>query len=249
MPRYSGAVDFGAMKAMFLTATGGACDIVAHISPSMSLINHCFNHAWAQALNLRNKVGATHFAMIHSDICPDARWLDTLLGELVERDADIVSAVVPIKSKQGLTSTGVQVAEDLWGPPMPRRLTLKEVYDLPETFGEADLEGPILLNTGLWMCDLRKDWCDRIWFESLERISTNTEGDFVAQCISEDWLFSARLKASYDAKLFATRKVSLRHSGEAQYSNDHAWGTWETDEIYKTSLAQIEEMRGVECGA
>lgn len=249
MPRYSGAASFSAVKSLFLDATAGVCSIVAHLSPETSLLNHCFNIAWTQALNLRNKVGATHFAMIHADVCPDGAWLDTLYGELLRLDADVVSTVIPIKTQRGLTSTAIQIADDLWGPPMPRRLTMTEVFDLPETFGPDDLEGkPILLNTGLWICDLRKPWCEKIWFESLERIATTPEGDFVAQSLPEDWLFSARLKANFDAKLFATRKVPVRHSGEAQYANDHPWGTWKTDEIYTDAVQRLESMRGEACG-
>lgn len=241
MPRYSSAACFEAVQAMLCWPTKGACSVIAQLSPGTSLLNHCFNQLWAKALNLRAS-GATHFAMIHADIAPEAGWLDTLLGELLRLDADVVSAVVPIKSNYGLTSTALQVAEDLWGPPMPRRLTMTEVYGLPETFGSADVNHPLLLNTGLWVCDLTKPWCERIWFESLERIGRAPNGEFVAQCISEDWLFSARLHHE-GAKLFATRKVKLTHRGERAYPNDSAWGEWETDQVYEEAVKEMAEQQ------
>jgi hypothetical protein len=200
-----------------------------------------------QALNRRREVGITHFAMLHSDVAPDPGWLDVLIGELLRIDADVVSAVVPIKNNRGLTSTAVQVSEDLWGPPMPRRLTLREVFDLPQTFSSEDVGGQILLNTGCWVCDITRPWCEDIWFESLERIVKKPDGEFIEQCISEDWLFSARLHHK-GAKLFATRKVQLKHIGECEYSNGHVWGAWQTDEIYQTTMRELNDASEVSDG-
>lgn len=241
MPRYSYTAHFDAVRAALCWPSAGACQVVGVASPGTSLINHCFNKCWKQALNMRRAGAVTHFAMLHSDIAPEAGWLDVLAEELQRLDADVVSAVVPIKNNRGLTSTAVQVSEDLWGPPMPRRLTMREAYDLPQTFGSEDVGGPILLNTGCWIADLtRPCFRDLIWFESLERLVEQPNGEVVEQCISEDWLFSARLHHR-GAKLYATRKVSLKHIGECEYSNSHAWGTWQTDEIYQ---AAIREMNG-----
>jgi len=237
MPRYGYTAHFDSVRAALCWATSGACEVIGIFSPGTSLLNHCFNKCWVQALNMR-KAGATHFAMLHSDIAPDAGWLDVLVGELLRLDADVVSCVVPIKNNRGLTSTAVQVSEDLWGPPMPRRLTMREAFELPQTFGSEDVGGPILLNTGCWVCDLTKPWCENVWFESLERILKKPDGDFIEQCISEDWLFSARLHYK-NAKLYATRKVQLKHIGETEFSNGHPWGAWQTDEVYQTALSEL----------
>ena len=112
---------------------------------------------------------------------------------------------------------------------MPKRLTMKEVFDLPETFGAEDVGCPILLNTGLFVYDITKPWAESIWFESLERIGKAPDGQMIAQCLSEDWLFSARLQQVYGAKLYATRKVKLYHDRE-EFTNAHPWGEWQTDE-------------------
>ncbi len=203
-------------------ATQGRCNIIPAFS-STSLLPFTFNNLWTGFLNRRKSDGITHFAMLHDDVCPVSGWLDTLLDVLEEHDADAVSAVVPIKDGRGLTSTAVEGVDE-WNP---RRLTLKEVYDLPETFAEQDVGGPLLLNTGCWVCRLDRTWCEKVAFRQQDRIVKLPDGTFAPQTKSEDWDFSRQLRL-LGCKLLATRKVQLEHE-RPEYTNTKPWGTWDTD--------------------
>src|SRR5262249_10837563 len=155
---------------------------------------------------------------------PAHGWLDTLLTELFRLDADIVSAVIPIKGPQGTTSTAVET-DDPW---QPRRLTLKENHDLPTTCRDAGAGGEMLPNSGLWVCDLRKPWVSHpapLFFQTRTRLVVDEMGAWQAQVRSEDWEFSRAARAR-GAKLYATRAVKLTHAGEKEYPNDQPWGSW-----------------------
>jgi hypothetical protein len=185
-----------------------------------SLLPLSFNLLWTQALAARQLDGTTHFAMLHDDVLPAAGWLDVLLHELEWLEADIVSAVVPIKDHQGLTSTALETG-DVWNP---RRLTMKEIFDRQETFTHDG----ILLNTGCWVCDLRKPWCDKVWFKQQDRVVKKDDGTYSAETISEDWDFSRQVRALGGIRLYATRKVQLDHD-RSEFTNRYVWGTCETD--------------------
>ena len=233
-----GKVGVGTAQAYELLPTKGAVDVVRARCNS-SLLTKTFNALWCAALNAR-AAGVTHFAMIHADIHPSAHgWLDVMVGELVKHDADMIAAVSPLKNDFGLTSTAVAV--DSCDPWLCRRLTMREVYELPETFGAADVGGPLLLNTGLFVCDLSRPWWDelepdgrtlKLCFDFKNRIIRDPEtGEFHAEAVSEDWLFSQELNRR-GAKLMATRKVVLGHEGSKEYTTDRAWGTQLTDELF-----------------
>lgn len=249
LPSYDGRVCVGTANAFALLPTLGACEVV-RAQVNSSLLTKAFNNLWCAALNARAQ-GVTHFAMIHADIVPaEPGWLDTLLAELTRLGADVVSAVSPIKSDLGLTSTAV--ALDLGDPWLCRRLTMREVYDLPETFGAADVGGPLLLNTALWVCDLRRPFWDevendattgKLCFDFRNRIVRDPEtGAWHAETVSEDWLFSQELNRR-GAKLYATRKVVLGHEGSAEYSTGRAWGRQATDEVFH----KLNEQRKRQC--
>lgn len=238
MPSYDGRSEIASVEACYLHATLGACD-VAPTRTSGSFLTKTFNSLWCAALNMRAR-GVTHFAMCHDDIIPGVPgWLDVLLGELDAHGADVVSAVSPLKNEQGLTSTAVAV--DLGDPWLCRRLTMAEVYGLPETFSAADAGGPLLLNTGLWACRLDRPWFDeladdllttRLCFDVKNRIVRDPgTGEYHAEAVSEDWLFSQELNRR-GARLVATRKVPVRHVGGREYATDRVWGTQKTDELF-----------------
>lgn len=195
-----------------------------------SLLTFNFNQLWATALNARATDGATHFAMLHDDVVPEPGWLDTLLGELVRLDADVVSCVIPFKDDSGLTSTGVETG-DRWNP---RRLTMREVYQLPETFDDENAGGRLLLNTGCWVARLDRKWCERVCFEQMDSIIRTADGTFAARTASEDWNFTRAIRVSalfHDEpipRLFATRKVRLFHD-QQRYHNAGPWGRLATD--------------------
>lgn len=235
MPRRGSKVSFGAARAFFWAVTSSkACPLNYVDAAPSTLLNHGFDRMWSEALNARDERGVTHFAMLHDDVCPEGVWVEDLVDELERLDADIVSAVVPIKDKRGLTSTAVSYG-DIWHR---RRITMHEAMRLPETFGSEDVGGQILLNTGCWVCDLRKPWCDEINFGSLERI-VKKDGRRVAEVVPEDWLFSHRLHEMLGgAALYATRKVQLTHDGEStHWPNYQAWGQ-EVDEDYFRIVGQ-----------
>jgi hypothetical protein len=240
MARRGPQVNDGAAEAFYRTPCRRV-HVAALIKPMSSLLTFAFNQAWAGTLNLRDTgMGLKYFAMIHDDIEPEPFWLDTLIDELEANDADVMSAVVPIKSQHGLTSTAIDTG-DIW---MPRRLTMTEAMDLPETFGSADVEGlPLLLNTGLWVADITKPWANDVCFDFLNRIRVTSTGERVAECVPEDWLNSRRMN-EMGCKLMATRKVSLVHNGSSDYPNTSAWGSWKTDEVYaqRTALQQQREQ-------
>lgn len=180
--------------------------------------------------------GVTHFAMLHDDIQPADGWIDTLLEEMNRVDADIISVVVPLKENSGLTSTAIDT--DPW---RPRRLTMREVAKLPETFNGWDARNLglgsdhlselwpcLLVNTGCWICKFTDEWAERAFFHVRDKI-IRVNGHFEPRVAPEDWEFS-RWAHNEGLKVYATTKVHLTHSGTAQFQN---WGSWgqETDEV------------------
>jgi hypothetical protein len=210
---------------------------------SVSALAFCFNNLWAHALVGASKGEITHFAMLHSDVEPQAGWLDVLMQELDETKLGLISCVIPIKSMDGLTSTAVGPINDIWNQ---QRLTMKEVAALPETFTDKDLvqwklknkrEGQVLLlNTGCWVCDLRirqfhhvdEKGQLRFTFTQKDRIFVRENGQLIPQFAPEDWIFSRDCHKA-GVKIGATRKVKLTHSGPHSYSNQGAWGNLEED--------------------
>lgn len=187
----------------------------------MSLLTFNFNTLWAGLLNRRDEVGLTHFAMTHDDIIPEAGWLVKLIDELERNDADIVSAIVPIKDERGAVSTAIDDTGDIW---TPRRLTLHEVHRMPETFTHP----AILLNTGLWVCRMDRPWVDKVCFRQADKIEVNAGGLREVHTIPEDWDFSRQVRDAGGTRLFATRRVKLYHE-RREWTNARPWGTWHTD--------------------
>jgi len=192
-----------------------------------SLLAHNFNRLWAECLNQRTEKGFTHFAMHHADISAQVNWLDILLSEMDAFKADVLSVVIPIKDGRGLTSTGLQDPRTR----NIRRLTLKEVFELPVTFSAADTDQPehiLMVNTGLWVCKLG-EWCEEFpGFECRDRVLKLPDGRYVASALSEDWNASNWWQR-HGLKVMATRTVTISHFGRAAYSNDTAWGTLASD--------------------
>lgn len=200
-----------------------------------SLAIRCFNLLWAQALDARAEYGITHFCMQHDDVCPEPGFLDVLLDQLEATGADMLSAVIPIKNPTGCTSTAVSMGD----PWTLRRLTMHEVFQLPEVFGLDDIpwrrpDSQLLLNSGLWVCRFTDDWVERVCFRDQARIIRKPDGKFQAQDISEDWDWSYQLQA-LGLKLRATR-LPLYHE-RPEFTTRQPWGAWQTDEAYTLSRA------------
>ncbi len=199
-----------------------------------SILCHNFNILWCDVLNSRERDGTTHLAMVHSDLNTEEYWLDTEIDEMEDHGADVISAVIPIKGPEGLTSTGVGT----FGSRYVRRLTLTEIHKLPVTFGindttkHPDYQKFLAVNTGLWVCDLRKDWVDDFpGFETKTGI-VRSGGKCAPWVQSEDWLFSEWL-AGNGCKVRATRKVKVSHLGGKAYDNFYPWGTWTSDKNFE----------------
>lgn len=193
-----------------------------------------FNALWAAGLNLAEADEITHFAMLHSDVVPDAGWIDVLMGEMESLGADLISTAIPLKDNRGLTSCGLGDPANRWSA--WRRFTVRELAAMPPTFslGDTGYTDKILLhNTGCWVCDLRNpmffetdaDGSLKCWFDFPTKVSRLPNGKWAHARESEDWFFSRKLHER-SAKTFITRKVRLRHRGDHDFPNHGAWGTY-----------------------
>lgn len=221
---------YGAVVAESLMAAWQASQRhVVHLVPhSMSLLTFNFNRLWAEALNKRQELGLTHFAMLHSDVVPCHGWLDLLIAEQQRVGVDVLSVVIPIKDERGLTSTGLFFPETK----QVERLTMTEVHALPPTFGHKGVikhGGLLLVNTGCWVCDFTQPWVEDVHFWVTDTIVRAPDGTFQAQNMPEDWNFSLWCHG-HQVSLAATRAVAVEHHGLAEYSNQTVWGTWQTDQ-------------------
>ena len=209
-------------------------------SEDFSLIPLNCNRHWCRALNSREANQLQWFAMLHNDIGPEPWWLDKLIAEAEKHGADLLSAVVPIKSQAGMTSTAILKP----GGPVGRfyRLSTSQVLhaEFPQTFDiHAAVEAlerlpaelrevglpreALLVNTGCMVMRLDRPWADeRLWFDDLNAIE-RVGGELRAVCKSEDWHFSHRV-AQEGGKVMATRLIKLTHRGFAHFPSDHAWG-------------------------
>lgn len=217
---------------------------------SGSLLAMTFNGSWCHALNHYRQEGVKWFAMLHADIIPDKYWLDVLIAEAEKFDADLVSAVVPIKDGRGMTSTGLAHESDPWK--IFSRLTMQQLWygSLPETFDKADVvtlfqetlpaipvlcavptAAPLLINTGCFVCridriaELDNPPCFTIRDRMIE-----VNGQWQPQVQPEDWGFSRDLDAA-GLRVMATRKLTeLAHWGGAAYRSGAPWGqAYDTD--------------------
>lgn len=184
----------------------------------MSILTKCFNNLWIVMLN--NRKDYTHFAMLHADIRPEALWLDKMMGIMADHKADVLSAVVPIKSEHGLTSTAIDT--DPWNP---RRYTMKEMHEMEE--GTFTRDG-LLVNTGLMLVDISGDWVEKMHFRFNDAIEKNERGLWEAKTAPEDWNFS-RDARDLGRSIFVTKSIRLDHLGAQPFPNQGVWGTKASD--------------------
>lgn len=204
-----------------------------------SLLAMTFNGAFCYALNRYKEDGAKWFAMLHADILPEANWLDTLIEEAERLDADMLSAIVPIKSGKGLTSTAMAHATDPWQ--LFTRLTLKQIWHekMPETFNRYTLktamqeilpepfasqvpDSALLVNTGCFVCRIDRLADFPPCFTIHDRI-IQKDGKWVPEVQPEDWWFSRCLDVR-GMSVYATRKLDLVHWGGAAYKSNAQFG-------------------------
>ncbi len=236
MPGY--AKQTGAAGEGFWCACKDDTHLTRDNSKNGSLLAANFNALWCEALNIVHAGGRIdYFAMLHNDIGPGKYWLDKLIDELESKQLDLLSVAVPIKDHRGLTSCAI----DREGNPfrVASRLTMHDLFELPETFTSDDLGGRLLLvNTGCWVCKFDMAWAPKCHFEINDRISfEGTLNKYVAENESEDWFFSRRLHElgsdpSYGVRplrVGATRKIQVAHRGDMDYLNDQPWGRNKVD--------------------
>jgi hypothetical protein len=178
-----------------------------------------FNSLWCQLLNAREAQGFTHWVMHHTDIETEPLWADGLAELQEKHQADILSCVVRYKDDRNLTTTAT--LEEATG--RIRRLTVTEADKLPEVFDLADVHqigipGDVLLvNTGLWIADAKKDWLTKVWFRQHDRIVQGTDGQWKPTSFTEDWDFSLQAHR-LGLKVLGTNALRPRHHGSAVYA-------------------------------
>jgi hypothetical protein len=211
VPTYDGRVSMHAMTGVVYASRRPAA-VACHTS---SLLAHGFNMLWCAGL----ASGANIWAMLHADIGPDRYWVDTLLDELDKHQADIMSAVVPIKNDDHQYS--VAIARDQCAATY--RLTHEHLEQLPRTFGAEDVRrvsgqgGVLCANTGCWVCRLDRPWARQVYFEIASRIDWSDPGKPRPLVISEDWGFSMQVQR-LGGKVMCTRAVGVRHWGERSWA-------------------------------
>lgn len=196
-----------------------------HAHTKCSILPETFNILWCHALNFREPWDLTHVAMIHDDVAAPPGWLDTMLAEMDKHNADMISAVIPLRGQnpRGETSTALETED--YNPWKPDNLTLRQVFGAfsNETFTHHR----ILLNTGLMVVRLNgKAWSPAgppPHFEFTNKIEYDaSQNKWVPRCVPEDWNFSRMLRA-HGGRLYATRKVKLWH-GRPECHNHSPWG-------------------------
>jgi len=236
-PLYDGRLDAGAARSLWSTASQVHRINVLPLGNSLLAAN-C-NSLWCHALNQRVASNLKWFAMLHSDIEPDYWWLDKLIAEAEKHDADLMSAIVPIKDDRGLTSTAIAQPDSQFRQFC--RLTMRQVRHetFPDTFGIREaaealekLPDPLrianvprealLVNTGCVVCRIDRPWCEKVWFAMHDGIEC-VGGQWAPVQQSEDWVF-ARNVAEQGGKVMATKLVALAHKGSAPYYSTHVWG-------------------------
>lgn len=211
----------------------------------VSVLTQCFNTLWCDAINDQMESGKyTHFLMLHNDVVPERYFADVLVEEMEKHDLDMLSAVVPLKAGSGVTSTGVSTPDYEFSV---RRLTMKEVFDLPVTFTRNDLpkwsEGQeLLLNTGCWIMRFDRPWWRGLKFRQQDDICiSGITGKYIPASISEDWDWSRQL-ISRGCRIGATRAVKLYHDRPI-FHNQGVWGDWQEDMQYLEDTRAAREFQ------
>ena len=225
-----GSVHIGTMIGAMQAS---ACHDVEYIPGGMSSDpTGNFNEILCFALN----EGVDRLAFCHADIAPEGQWIDVLMDEMDATGCEFLSVVAPIKDKRGLTSVGLGYPGYTWSP--LQRFTMKEIFELPETFSAADIghEDKVLLhNSGLWLLDLKAPFLQKTGANGMAACSFEfrhcrvlDSGVWVAKKESEDWFWSRRLH-EHGVRSLVTRKVKLKHYGHFAFGNEGPWGEWAND--------------------
>ena len=241
---HNGQLDYRMAKSFFVTAAKDR-SVMFKCHQTSLLAGGC-NTLWCDALNNMAQAGLKWFSLLHADIVPEDWWLDKLIAIAEENDADMLSAIVPIKGPEGVTSTAIS-SHDAFR--RYTRLTMKQVNDpaMSATFDIDQLKNLppfakafrpeynengnpyLLVNTGCFVCRLDREWVQRedVMFTINDRIRQGIGGNYLAYQEPEDWYFS-RMVAKVGGKVMATREVKVEHIGAISYKSNTVWGQ-ETD--------------------
>ncbi|MDE2100673.1 MAG: hypothetical protein KGL39_25740 [Patescibacteria group bacterium] len=198
-------------------------------------------------------INITHLVGMHNDVQPQPGWMDMLVEEMLRTGADFLSVVLPIKDHCGLSSCAIDSDNPYQ---VTRRITMAEVYDLPETFTSEDCgypPGTLLVNTGCWIMDFSKPWrliesapeVLAMTIDFRDRIGRRPEkpdgskpGYWESQHAPSDWGLSRYLNG-LGLKVAATRKIIARHWGLIPFTNDSPWGEWKIDDALKHKFDSV----------
>lgn len=218
---HNGEMSVGAFRGLAGASQSGIPFVFE--DAASSLLQRNFNELLAKCR--MHDPRPSHFALHHADIAANVGWLDIMLDEMRSLDADVISAVSPIKDHRGLTTTG-RFSEDFT---KLKRFTMSEIMAMPETFGAEEAGGPLAVNTGLMLIRTDRPWFDRLVFQMQDGIHADDDGKLAVWCRSEDWLASEWLHQQ-GARVFATRKVRLAHMGTRPFYNFVEHGTEKSEE-------------------
>lgn len=237
---HDGRLDAG--MSMIFNA-GASNQLYTAKSVPTSLLAFACNRMWCEAMN----DGYKWFAMLHADIIPELGFVDKLIALAEEHGADVMSAVVPIKGPDGITSTAISGENDfnrftrlttklIYDPRFPPVFDVQEACTALANMGYNSIPGDpgdvmpygwkprLLVNTGCMVARLDRDWCSKVHFTINDRIVQGTNGSLAAEVESEDWFFSRRV-AEEGGKVMATTLVKLQHiSYSYAYHSHHIWG-------------------------
>lgn len=223
IPTYQRVLDAGILPVTH-QMTKGKNQLVMLTSLDTSACCMRFNAFLIMAQMLHKEGKADYFLLWHSDIIPEAHFVDKLVDIAEEKGAEILSVIVPIKDQNGYTSTALdEPVGDM--PPQwrVRRFTMKEIFEKPETFTDPKL----LVNTGLLLVKLSAPWVKDIYFHFEDTIIEH-HGSRLAVLFPEDWMFSRDARKLGCTSQWVTRAVKLTHVGHQQFPNYGIWGV-ETD--------------------
>lgn len=237
---HNGQLDFR-MARIFYSFASRERAMLQKVQQTSLLASGC-NSLWCDALNARAKDNLKWFVLLHADIAPEMWFIDKMIDIAETHDADVLSAVVPIKDHSGVTSTAISGPDDFrrltrltqkqinhpaWPATFDIHMAKKAFEHLPHEYcipalGLRD-DNRLLVNTGCMLARLDRLWCSEAHFTINDRIEQAIGGNYYWQVEPEDWFFSRRV-AELGGKVFATREIVLEHFGTINYLSNKAWG-------------------------
>lgn len=254
IPQHGSGVQCGTMQSVLEAVAAKEYDIqVCNLGLSLLArnFNTLFTHAW--------NGGFSHFVMLHADIHvgrPDGyagSWLRWLVDSTDKLDCAMLSAVVPIKSDAGCTSTALDL--ETGNHYTLRRVTVRELTQLPPYFfSRSDVcklfkvnekkAGAFLVNSGCMCMPLRNpryDWFDVRWpgFQIHDKLVWNKAGVPATRTESEDWCCS-RWMHDIGWSYYATKDLRIDHLGHRDWSNSGSWGLAHDNSERESSIEEYE---------